>query len=60
MAEQLIEGLEISNLSAVAETTSSSLGRVTILEALAEETSAISVDALGRCTPAGNGVDFDD
>jgi|GEM_PF-4728654 len=35
------------------------LGRVTILEALAQETSMIAPDALGRCTMQGN-VDFDD
>lgn len=35
------------------------LGRLTVLEALAEETKAYSPDALGRTTYQGS-VDFDD
>ncbi len=59
MAEQISSGLEAQSGTLVAEAPDS-LGRITVLEALAQDTQAISVDALGRCTPAGNGVDFDD
>ncbi|MCX6728059.1 MAG: hypothetical protein NTX11_04590 [Candidatus Saccharibacteria bacterium] len=40
--------------------TSQNLGRITILEALAIESDLISIDGMGRCTPDGTGVDFDD
>lgn len=42
-----------------ATTTKNELGRITVLEALAEETTAISADARGRTTMQGD-VDFDD
>jgi len=42
------------------EASAKQLGRITILEALAEETNLIAMDAMARSTPAGNNVDFDD
>lgn len=43
-----------------APATTESLGRVTVLEALAEESRAVSVDISHRSTEMGNGVDAED
>ena len=41
-------------------TTTNELGRITVLEALAEETDGISINASHRSTQMGNGVDAED
>jgi hypothetical protein len=60
MSEMLLTRLEEApGLSPISEA-ADSLGKITVLEALAEETEGISINASHRSTQMGNGVDAED
>ena len=53
-------GTEVYASEAAINATAQGVGKITVLEALATQTNMISVDGMGRCTPDGTGVDYDD
>jgi hypothetical protein len=54
MAEQVLEVQEVSS------ETPTYIGKISVLEALAETTTAVSLDQSHQSTQSGQGVDFED
>lgn len=60
MSEQAISSVEEQANVGHTRSAETDIGKMTVLEALAEETTAVGVDMSHRSTQMGNGVDAED